>query len=360
VVSKPLKVEITGAKPKIVPKGTPVEIVSVDKKAIVVRAGELTGRVRPPAALARQCVRPKLAKGGVAPGLPDLPPMPDDLPPLPPPPDGVGPSVAASGLPGLPPSPVGGPATSEPSATLGTAPVPPPPGASGATRPGPTVPPAAVEPPRPAVRQGALSISATEDGASVTIDGSPAGTTPLSRLTLAEGPHRLHVEKPGYTHFDTEVVIKADGTQSVDALLTPLPGSLPAPSRGGNRRLLGMTITGGGVVALGAAAVTFLVAGSQASSLKTDIATYNAAVSSGGATAAQYSSLVDRRKKVARLDAITLTAGVLGLAGVGVGSVLWATAPTPKSSWSSVSVGAVPLAGGPGGPGGLLVLSGGF
>jgi hypothetical protein len=66
-------------------------------------------------------------------------------------------------------------------------------------------------PPTDFLRFGILAIAATEDGAAVTVNREPRGTTPIEPLRLA-APARydIHVEKGGFLPFDTSVALPAD------------------------------------------------------------------------------------------------------------------------------------------------------
>jgi hypothetical protein len=67
---------------------------------------------------------------------------------------------------------------------------------------------------------GALTISSTVEGAAVTIDGRPAGTTPLAKpIRVAPRAHVVRVTKQGYEPFETTTEVAAGGSSSVAANL---------------------------------------------------------------------------------------------------------------------------------------------
>jgi serine/threonine-protein kinase len=45
--------------------------------------------------------------------------------------------------------------------------------------------------------------------ADVTIDGEPVGQTPLSRLTLAAGPHTVLLTHPEYQPYPRKILVKS-------------------------------------------------------------------------------------------------------------------------------------------------------
>jgi serine/threonine-protein kinase len=77
---------------------------------------------------------------------------------------------------------------------------------------------ARVQAPR-AVTTGSLIVDSRPAGATVTIDGAIAGTTPLTVAALASGPHAVRIERRGYQQWSTTVDIKAGERARVAASL---------------------------------------------------------------------------------------------------------------------------------------------
>lgn len=100
--------------------------------------------------------------------------------------------------------------------------------------------------------QGLLIVHAKPDGASVLINGRPAGTTPL-RTELGVGKHFVAVEKSGFSRDTRELVIEKDGQHTLDVVLVPVAAA-PAPTEGDGIAawiLMGVGTTlvvGGGIV----------------------------------------------------------------------------------------------------------------
>ena len=80
----------------------------------------------------------------------------------------------------------------------------------------PSVPPAA-----PAGR-GAVRVESRPEGARVTIDGRPAGTTPLDVADLAPGEHVVRIERDGYQGWTDTVRVVAGERLRVAASLEPV------------------------------------------------------------------------------------------------------------------------------------------
>ncbi|HXK08315.1 MAG TPA: TonB family protein [Vicinamibacteria bacterium] len=78
---------------------------------------------------------------------------------------------------------------------------------------------------------GAADIVSTPAGASVSIDGRPAGATPLSGLTLRPGKRRIEIALAGHETWTGTLDVVAGETGHVDARLSarPTPPAPPTP-----------------------------------------------------------------------------------------------------------------------------------
>jgi hypothetical protein len=74
---------------------------------------------------------------------------------------------------------------------------------------------------------GTVSVDSRPAGASVTIDGRRAGTTPLSVGDLAAGSHVILIELNGYERWSAAVRVVANRTISVKPILQPVRRRLP-------------------------------------------------------------------------------------------------------------------------------------
>jgi hypothetical protein len=72
--------------------------------------------------------------------------------------------------------------------------------------------------------RGSLEVKSTPAGAKVTVDGKPAGSTPLTVRDLPPGPHVVQVTAPWREPLNTEVLVPGGGPGTVDATLKELPG----------------------------------------------------------------------------------------------------------------------------------------
>jgi hypothetical protein len=100
---------------------------------------------------------------------------------------------------------------------------PPPPGTSRSPRtlPGGPVPPPAIAPP-PATDFGGLSIRVQPADADVMIDGERWTGSESDRLVvqLAEGTHRVDIQKPGFRRFSTEIQVRRGEITPLNVSLT--------------------------------------------------------------------------------------------------------------------------------------------
>ncbi len=71
-----------------------------------------------------------------------------------------------------------------------------------------------------AAKTGTLTIRVSENGAEVTLDDKDLGPSPTAALVRVEaGPHHVHVEKEGFSPFDSTVTATASGRAVVDVTL---------------------------------------------------------------------------------------------------------------------------------------------
>lgn len=114
-------------------------------------------------------------------------------------------------------------------------------------------------------RQGSLVVVTSEAGATVKVDDTAVGTTPLQgRLSLAAGPHVLKVEKEGFVTWSKEIRVKPDELQEESPRLVPSPDFINAyKSKQQKLRIGAWAATGLAVAGVGAA----VIFGARASAL---------------------------------------------------------------------------------------------
>jgi TonB family protein len=83
---------------------------------------------------------------------------------------------------------------------------------------------------RPAPLQGEADIVSTPPGASVSVDGRPVGTTPITGLKLRAGRRRLEVALEGHETWTDTVRVAAGETGRVEVRLNPLARPVEPPT----------------------------------------------------------------------------------------------------------------------------------
>ncbi len=107
---------------------------------------------------------------------------------------------------------------------------------------------------RPAI----ITIETLPPGATLTVDGAPAGTGP-ARVSLPPGSHEVFARAPGHLPTRTEVVVAPAQPRTVQVLLATAAPPPPPPQK---LPVLGLSLSGIGVVAVGAGiAFAFVTAG---------------------------------------------------------------------------------------------------
>lgn len=168
-------------------------------------------------------------------------------------------------------------------------------------------------------RRGHLLVSSSEPGATVKLDGRIVGTTPLNRIPVTWGPHRLEVSKDGFITSVEEVVVNTPGAIERHATLIPTPAHL-AKYEGDARalRTAAWVTTGAAVAAVALAG--FFQADYAAASSRVDELARNPEKDS------------ERQAEAERASGSLLGARITGgaAAGLAVGAAsLWIFGPNP-------------------------------
>ncbi len=202
--------------------------------------------------------------------------------------------------------------------------------------------------------KGTLVLESTVPNADVTLDGEPAGQTPLTRL-LKPGKHELRVSHPGFYPVERLVTVGPSQTTRDTVRLVAIPGAEPlalpaqtieSPTASGGLRVpvAGWVALGGGLAAAGAGAFLAVASHNNQSQL---LAGYNPARNS-------YQGF--RSQAVTGEHQATWANVCFGIAGAGLvtfGILTWISSSAPAEAHASLGVGAGPQ-------GGSVSLSGSF
>jgi hypothetical protein len=86
-------------------------------------------------------------------------------------------------------------------------------------------------------------------GVGITVDGEPAGRTPIDR-ELAGGPHKLELAAPGYDRLDRTVTVVAGVDETIDLELVPIPMKFPFRKAGWAALVVGVAAVAAGIWAV--------------------------------------------------------------------------------------------------------------
>jgi hypothetical protein len=103
----------------------------------------------------------------------------------------------------------------------------------------------------PLPKEAYINASSSPNGATVYVDGKPRGTTPLKRLSVSPGSHKIRLSLGGYNSSESKVTLKASQEHSIDVTLTkvargPGTGSTASSGRTGSSGSPGSSGSSGG------------------------------------------------------------------------------------------------------------------
>jgi hypothetical protein len=177
-------------------------------------------------------------------------------------------------------------------------------------------------------RSGKLALEVSEEGATVRVDGSIRGVSPLYSVTMAGGIHTVSVEKEGFILYRQDVKIVEDQETALNVRLLPSVEFKRQYTERARRVQTGAWISFGlGVAALVGAGTTYGLSRSNASDLNADIRAYN---NSEARSTLEYERLGKLESDIGTLDAMTVTTGAVGIAGLVVAMVLWISGDDPN------------------------------
>ena len=110
--------------------------------------------------------------------------------------------------------------------------------------------------PAPTPITGALTITSIPLMAEVSLDGTPAGRTPLDLKNIVTGSHTISISKAGYNTYTQSVVITESKTTTLNATLTKQAATTitPTPTATSNIGNIEMIFVKGGTFTMGATA----------------------------------------------------------------------------------------------------------
>jgi hypothetical protein len=178
-----------------------------------------------------------------------------------------------------------------------------------------------------AAQSGQLSVAASEEGATVRLDGTIIGSTPMPPQTVPGGMHTVTLEKEGFVRFTRDVEVRAHDVVRVTAALRPSEDFVDRYRGHATAvRRLGWAGLAVGVLGLGGSGALYVTNAGKASKLASDIKAYN---QNAAATQADYDALQQRQRSLATMDAVTIAAAGVGVVAATVAVVALLTGDDP-------------------------------
>ncbi len=177
--------------------------------------------------------------------------------------------------------------------------------------------------------QGYLLLHVSEAAADVEIDNRMAGVTPLARLALAGGPHRIRVLKKGFVAWAKDIDIRRDETASLDVLLVPSLDFIDEYDGRAHSWRLGAYLAGGtGVLALAVGVGTWTWNSGRVADYESDVA----AAGCGRGQTPTVPSCADfegRYDELRQMDLISRVSGASGVVLAATGLFFFLQGPEP-------------------------------
>lgn len=196
-------------------------------------------------------------------------------------------------------------------------------------------------------RSGSLALKVSEEGATIRIDGSIVGTSPLEKLALAGGLHTLTVEREGFVRQSRDISVRENETTDADVVLLPSQDYKKKYLQEARlTRGLAWGFSALGLASIGAGVAIMIVDTNDAKKLADEVSAYNAQETKPQDT---HDALVTRKTTIDTLDKLSIAAMVFGAVSIGVGVTLFAVGNNPsKYDDAKTTVSSIELRAGPG------------
>lgn len=172
-----------------------------------------------------------------------------------------------------------------------------------------------------------LTVSANEDGATLKVDGTAAGTTPAQPYRVAAGEHEVVLEKPNFIPTKQLVAIDPGRDARVTLWLEPTPEFKESyVSRAKAFRALAWTGLGLGI----AGAVATFSLRVAANVIYDDLDRQFTALDARNAPEADYAPLNERAQIIPVLDGLTWAAGAVAIVGAATAVTFFIVGNDPK------------------------------
>jgi hypothetical protein len=177
-------------------------------------------------------------------------------------------------------------------------------------------------------RSGTLDLNVSEEGATVRIDGSIVGTSPMKPLALAGGLHTLTVEREGFVRQSRDISVNESQTTSAEVVMLPSEDFKKKYLREARlMRGLAWGFCALGLGAIGGGVALMVVDSNSAKAVQAQITTYNA---QDTRPQSDRDALVQKQAQIDALDKLSIAMMAFGAVSIGVGVTLFASGQSPS------------------------------
>lgn len=174
---------------------------------------------------------------------------------------------------------------------------------------------------------GQLVLNVSEKDADVSIDGKPAGVTPLGKLTLSFGDHELLIEKPRFATLKENVFVEPQRDTTLNLTLDP-DKDFVAAYRSRNGVIRGLAWTGVTLAVIGAAGI--FAFSMSANTLADNIQREFAALDARQAPFEDYAPVYASQRTVKTLDTLMWASVGVAVAGAALGITCFVIGDNPR------------------------------
>lgn len=170
-------------------------------------------------------------------------------------------------------------------------------------------------------KSGTMTLAVNEEGASVKIDGTILGSSPLETVEVSGGMHSLAVEKEGFVIYQQDIEIREKQDLALEVKLIPSQEFRSAYKRQASTfRTISLATAGLGLVALAGGGFFVYDSFDRASSLNNNIREYEL---KEVRYSSEYEDLQRQRSELATVNFAALALGGVGTAALVAGTALF-------------------------------------
>lgn len=179
-----------------------------------------------------------------------------------------------------------------------------------------------------AERAGRLLVAVQGEGATIRVDGTIVGVSPMGPVEVAGGAHTVTVEKEGFVRERRDVQIAAQQETRLDVALRPSDDFLKDyQATAARTRMIAWTGIAVGAAGLASSGVFFMLGQGTADELEPKVEAYNEA---SARSSAELNEIDDLNARLGLYDTLTVVSAGVGLVAAGTGLVLLLTGDDPS------------------------------